>query len=51
MGCIVYIVNCNYAFHATCLLAFATYKYNELHMFGATQKLSFRLVAKHLFFS
>jgi hypothetical protein len=37
MGCIVYIVNCN-SIHATRLLAFTTYKYNELQMFGATQK-------------
>jgi hypothetical protein len=30
MSCIVYMVNCNYATHAICLLAFATCKYSEL---------------------
>jgi hypothetical protein len=40
MSCIVYMVSCNFAIHATCSLAFTVYKYNELIMFTTIQKLS-----------
>jgi hypothetical protein len=30
----------NFEIHATCLLAFKTYKYGELQVSGATQKLN-----------
>jgi hypothetical protein len=50
MGYIVYMANCNSAIHATCLLAFMAYKYNELQMFGATQNRVARPIAKHPFF-
>ncbi len=33
-------MSCNFAIHATCLLALMTYKYNELQMSFATQKMS-----------
>jgi hypothetical protein len=32
MNCIVYIMSCNSAIHATCLLTFMAYKYNELQV-------------------
>jgi hypothetical protein len=50
MGCIVYTVNCNSTTHATYLLTFTTYKYNELQMFGATQKSSCKASCKTPFF-
>ncbi len=33
-------MSCNFAIHATCLLALTTYKYSELQMSFATQKLN-----------
>ncbi len=40
MNCIVYMVNCNYVTHATCMLTFMLYKYNDLQMSNAIQRLS-----------
>jgi hypothetical protein len=40
MTCSVNMMSYNFVIHATCPLAFTTYKYNELQMFSATQKLS-----------
>jgi hypothetical protein len=40
MSCTIYIVSYNFITHATCSLALALYKYNELEVFGATQKIS-----------
>jgi hypothetical protein len=34
------MMSCNFAIHATCLLTFIAYKYNELQVFVATQKLN-----------
>jgi hypothetical protein len=42
MSCIVYMMICNFAIHATYLLALMTYKYSELEVFSATQKLSWK---------
>jgi hypothetical protein len=51
IGCIVYMVNCNFGTHATCLLAFRTYKYNKLQVFNTIQKSSCKASCKILFFS
>jgi len=40
MNCTIYMLNCNFATHATCSLEFTTYKYNELQVFFVIQKLS-----------
>jgi hypothetical protein len=40
MSYIIYIVNYNFASHATCLLTFTMYKYDELQVIIATQKLN-----------
>jgi hypothetical protein len=45
------MVNCNSVIHVTCSLALTTYKYNELQMFGVTQKLSCKASYKTPFFS
>jgi hypothetical protein len=37
---IVYMMSYNFIIHATCPLALIAYKYNELQVFGATQKLN-----------
>ncbi len=50
MNYIVYMVSYNFATHATCLLAFTTYKYNELQTSSATQKLSCKANCKTPFF-
>jgi hypothetical protein len=51
LSCIVYMVNCNSTTHAICLLALSTYKYSELQMSSATQKLSCKAnCKKSLFF-
>ncbi len=42
-------MSCNFATHATCLLAFMVYKYNELQVLFVIQNA--RLVAKHPVFS
>ncbi len=42
MNCTVYIVNCNFTIHATFLLTFMAYKYNEFQMSSAIQKLGFK---------
>ncbi len=46
MSCTLYIVSCNFVTHATCLLALTLYKYNELHVFSASQKLSCKASCK-----
>jgi hypothetical protein len=43
------MVSCNSATHATYLLALTTYKYSELQVFSAIQKLSYKAIAKHPF--
>jgi len=40
MSCTVYMVNCNFVTRATCLLKLTMYKYSELQVSVATQKLS-----------
>jgi len=50
MSCIVYMVSYNSITHATCMLALMAYKYNELQVFFATQKLSYKASCKTLFF-
>jgi hypothetical protein len=40
MSCTVYMVNCNFVTHATCPLKLTMYKYSELQVSVATQKLS-----------
>ncbi len=42
MNCTIYIVNCNFTIHATFLLTFMAYKYNEFQMSSAIQKLGFK---------
>jgi len=51
MNYITYMMSCNFAIHATCLLALTTYKYNELQVFSTTQKLSCKANYKTPFFS
>jgi hypothetical protein len=43
-------MSCNFATHAICPLAFTAYKYSELQMFFATQKLSCKANCKTPFF-
>ncbi len=43
-------MNCNFITHATCPLALTTYKYNELQVSSATQKLSYKASCKTLIF-
>jgi len=50
MSCIIYMVICNPTTHATCSLAFTTYKYNELQVSFAIQKLSCKANCKTPFF-
>jgi hypothetical protein len=40
MSCIVYMVSCNFAIHATCPLTLMMYNYNELQVSFVIQKLS-----------
>ncbi len=42
MSCTIYTMNCNFATHATCPLTFTMYKYDELQVVIATQKLSYK---------
>jgi hypothetical protein len=51
MNCMVYMVNYKVAIHATYSLALTTYKYNELQMSSATQKLSCKANYKTPFFA
>jgi hypothetical protein len=39
MSCTIYMVSYNFTIHATCSLTLTTYKYNELQMSSAIQKL------------
>ncbi len=50
MSCTIYIVSCNFVIHATCSLALTLYKYNELQVSGAIQKLSCKASCKTLLF-
>jgi hypothetical protein len=50
MSCHVYMVSSNFVTHATCVLACMTYKYNELQMYSATQKLNYKANCKTPFF-
>jgi hypothetical protein len=53
MNCTIYTVSYNFitlATHAICMLAFMKYKYNELQVSCATQKLSYKANYKTLFF-
>jgi len=40
MSCIIYMMSCDFAIHATCLLALTTYKYSELKVSSTTKKLN-----------
>jgi len=51
LSCIVYIVSCKFAIYATYPLELTTYKYNELQMSFATQKLNYKANCKTPFFS
>jgi hypothetical protein len=44
------MVSCNFATHVTCLLELTVYKYSELKVFVATQKLSYKANCKTPFF-
>jgi len=46
MSCIVYMVHCDFATHATCPLELTTYKYNELQVSFVTQKLNYNASCK-----
>jgi len=53
MGCTIYIVSCNSTTIATCTtcpLTLMVYKYNEMQMSYATQKLSCKANCKHFSF-
>jgi hypothetical protein len=50
MICFVNMVNYNFVIHATCPLTFITYKYSELQVFIAIQKLSCKVSCKTSFF-
>ncbi len=50
MSCTLYMVSYNFVTHATCSLAFTTYKYNELQVSSTTQKLSCKANCKTPFF-
>jgi hypothetical protein len=46
MSCIIYTVNCNSTTHVICPLTLTTYKYDELQVVIATQKLSYKASCK-----
>jgi hypothetical protein len=50
MNCTIYIVSCNFAIHATCPLTLIVYKYNELQMVIATQKIELQSQSQKPFF-
>jgi hypothetical protein len=50
MNCTIYMMNYNSIIHATCSLAFMSYKYNELQMSSAIQKLNRKPDCKTPFF-
>jgi hypothetical protein len=50
MNYTIYTMGCNSATHATCPLTLTAYKYNELQMSSATQKLSCKASCKTPFF-
>ncbi len=51
MSYIVYTMSRISVTHATCLLTFTVYKYNELQVSFVTQKLSCKTICKTPFFS
>jgi hypothetical protein len=51
MSCIIYMLSCDFAIHATCLLAFTTYKYSELKVSFTTKNLNFKANCKTFFLS
>jgi hypothetical protein len=50
MNWTIYMVNCNFATHATCLLELMTYKYSELQVSVVTKNLSCKASYKTPFF-
>jgi hypothetical protein len=50
MNCIIYMVSYNSTIHATCSLTLALYKYSELQMSYATQKLNYKANCKKIKF-
>jgi hypothetical protein len=46
MSSTIYMVSCNFITHAACPLKLMAYKYNELQMPFATQKLSYKANCK-----
>ncbi len=50
-NCIIYTMSHNFTSYAICLLTLTMYKYNELQMFDATQKLSYKASCKTTLFS
>jgi len=50
MSYIVHIMSCNFIIHATYLLTFMAYKYNEFQMSNAIQKLSCKASCEFFFF-
>jgi hypothetical protein len=50
MSCIVCMMNGNFTIHVTCSLALTTYKYSEVQMFDAMQKLNYKVNYKTPFF-
>jgi ABC-type arginine/histidine transport system permease subunit len=50
MNCTVSMVNCNSIIHAICSLSFMMYKYSELQVSCATQKLNYKVRCKTPFF-
>jgi hypothetical protein len=50
MNYTIYMVNCNFTTRVTCLLKLVAYKYSELQMSFATQKLSCKASCKTPFY-
>jgi hypothetical protein len=50
MNYTIYTVSYNFVTHAICLLTFMKYKYNELQVSCATQKLNCKASCKTTFF-
>jgi hypothetical protein len=50
MNCTIYMENYNFTIHAICLLSFMVYKYSDLQVSSAIQKLSYKVSCKTPFF-
>jgi len=50
MNYTTYIMSCNFAIDATCLLTFTTYEYSDLQMSCITQKLNCKASCKNIIF-